>query len=174
MPEHCDKDNGIFAQLYDAHATNLRYYLQSRLASDDIEDAIQDAFLRLHDRMNDETKQPIEREKLVPYLYTIVKNSVRDQYRRNMRAIQIETGIDDAFLQNIPDTAPSPEAVYDAKELREALDTAVATLPEKMAEAVRSLLAGKTFEIAAHEFGIQIPALKYRLRKAKSLLKNIL
>jgi RNA polymerase sigma-70 factor, ECF subfamily len=174
MPEQCDKDSGIFAQLYDAYAPKLRYYLQSRLASDDIEDAVQDAFLRLHDRMNDETKQPIEREKLVPYLYTIVRNSVHDHHRRSKRATQIVTGIDDAFLQNIPDTAPSPEAIYDAKELSEELDTAIATLPEKMAEAVRSLLAGKTFEIAAHEFGIQIPALKYRLRKVKSLLKNIL
>jgi RNA polymerase sigma factor (sigma-70 family) len=173
MQKKCDKDNGIFAQLYDTHAESLHRYLSSRVIFDDIDDIVQEAFLRLYDRM-DNGAIPIEREKLVPYLYTIVKNLVYDQHRRNMRAIQIETGIDDDFLQNIPDTAPSPEAVYDAKELQEELDTAIATLPKKMAEAMRSLLAGKTFEIAAHEFGIQIPALKCRLRKAKSLLKNIL
>jgi RNA polymerase sigma factor (sigma-70 family) len=173
MPKKCNKDNGIFAQLYDTHAESLHRYLSSRVAFDDIDDIVQDAFLRLYDRMGNGAK-PIEREKLVPYLYTIVRNLVHDQHRRHGRTIQIENGIDDDFLQNIPDITPSPEEIYDNKELREELDTAIETLPEKIAEAVKSLREGKTFEMAALEFGIQMPALKYRLRKAKSLLKNIL
>jgi RNA polymerase sigma-70 factor (ECF subfamily) len=173
MQKKCSKDNGIFAQLYDTQAEKLHRYVIARGARDDIDDIVHDAFLRLYDRMGDAAK-PIEREKLVPYLYTIARNLVYDRHRHNNRTTQIEIGIDDTFLQSIPDTTPLPEEVYAEKELRAELDTAIETLPEKIAEAVKSLLEGKTFEMAAQEFGIQMPALKYRLRKAQSLLKNIM
>src|SRR5438552_14248539 len=170
MPTQYNKDE-TFEGLYNTSAEHLRRYVRSQGAIVNRDDIVQEAFARLYDRMGNDAK-PIERERLVAYLYTIARNLVLDQHRQNNRATQIQTGVDDTLLQSIPDTGLLPEEVYAEKELFEEFVDAVANLPEKEAKAVKGLLEGKTFEIVALETHIQMPALKYRLRKAKNLLKN--
>jgi len=170
MPALFDKDE-IFKQLYDTHRERLRRYLRSLGIFESIDDIVQEAFLRLYDRMGN-SDRPIEREKLVAYLNTVARNLAFDSHRHTSRANLIETGVDDTFFQDIADLAPLPEEVYEEKELLENLAKAIDALPEKIAEAVKGLLEGKTCEHIALEIGIQMPALKYRLRKAKELLKR--
>lgn len=168
MSTSYDKDEA-FERLYTTRVEHLRRYVRSLGAIINLDDIVQEAFVRLYDRMGNDAK-PIERERLVAYLYTIARNLVLDQHRRDNRANQIQSGVDDTFLQSIPDMALLPEEVYAEKELFEGFVNAVEHLPEKEAKAVKGLLEGKTFERIASEEGIQIPALKHRLRKAKGLL----
>jgi RNA polymerase sigma factor (sigma-70 family) len=171
MPADFDKDE-VFKQLYDTHRERLRRYLRSLGILDNLDDIIQEAFLRLYDRMGN-LDRPIEREKLVAYLNTVARNLAFDYHRHMNRAGRIETGVDDIFFQDIADRDPLPEEVYEEKELLEDLAKAIADLPENIAEAVKGLLDGKTCERIAFEIGIQVPALKYRLRKARNLLHNM-
>lgn len=158
----------LFVSLYDTYQEPLRRKLRFLgVPEDELDDIIQTAFLRLYNAMDG-----IKREKLGAYLNTTVKNLAIDYHRHKKRANQISMVIDDAALQDIPDTAPMPEEVYDEKERQEDFKKAIEKLPKKIGEAVKNLLEGKTFEIVAQEIGIQMPALKYRLRRAKDLFDN--
>lgn len=162
----------IFARLYDTHQERLRSYLRSLgVSSEEVDDLLQDAFLRLYHRIY-QPASPIEREKLVAYLYTIARNLAIDQYRQKKRANRIEIDFDGSILQSIPDPSPVPEDVYEEKELQEDRAKAIEKLPQKLAEAVKGLLDGKALKIIAQEIGIQVPALKYRLRRARDLLNT--
>ncbi len=171
MSEKFDKDK-LFTWLYDTERARLRHYLITMGVLDSPDDIIQEAYLRVYDHM-DSFSKPIKREKLVAYLYTTARNIVYDKHRHKRRVSNIKIETDDISLQNVPDNAPLPEEVYEEKELREELKQVVEQLPQKIAEAVKGLLDGKPFEIIAHEVGIQVPALKYRLRRAKDLLDDI-
>jgi len=163
----------LFTRLYDTHQEPLRGYLRSLgISLEKQDDLIQESFLRVYNRIYGPGR-PIEREKLVAYLYITAKNLAIDQHRREKRASRIETDVDDTFLQNIADKASVPEEVYEEKELEEDRRKAIEKLPEKIAEAVKGLLDGKSLKIIAQEIGIQMPALKYRLRKARNLLNSI-
>jgi RNA polymerase sigma factor (sigma-70 family) len=171
MMDKYDRDM-FFIWLYDTQKEGLRRYLRSFGVLENSDDIIQEAYTRLYDRMGSFNKA-IDREQLVRYLYTIARNIVYDRHRHDKRTNNIKTEADNTVLQNIPDKAPLPEEVYEEKELLEELKRVVEKLPEKIAEAVKGLLDGKTFEIVAHEVGIQVPALKYRLRKAKDLFDTM-
>ncbi len=161
----------LFVRLYDTHHERLRRRLSSLgVPEEELDDITQASFISLYIRIH-QPNEP-EREKYVAYLYKIAMNRAFDWHRRNKRAGQIEADVDDAVLQNIPDEAPEPEEVYDEKELQEERKKAIEKLPKKVAEAVRGLLEGKSLKMIAQEIGIQIPALKYRLRRARDLLNN--
>ena len=162
----------LIIRLYDIHQDRLRRRLSSLgVSAEDLDDIVQESFVRLYIRIH-EYKRPIEREKYVAYRYTIAKNLSIDRHRRDKRAGEIEAAIDDTVLQNIADEAPEPEEIYDEKELQEERMKAIEKLPQKIAEAVKGLLEGKSLKIIAQEAGIQVPALKYRLRQARALLNN--
>jgi RNA polymerase sigma-70 factor, ECF subfamily len=158
----------LFTWLYDTYQEPLRGYLRSLgVPEDKLDDIIQESFFRLYRNIN-----AIQREKLVPYLFTIAKNLAFDHLRHKKLANRISTDMEDAALQDIPDAAPTPEEIYEEKELLEELKKAVEKLPKKWAEAVKGLLDGNSFEVVAQKLDIQIPALKYRLRKARAFLMN--
>lgn len=173
MSRDLEKDE-LFKQLYTTHYEPVRRYLRScGVAEELLDDVTQDTFERLYDRIYSSSDRPIANEKLVAYLYTIARNLVIDLHRHKRIVDAIETDVDDTFLQGIADEVPLPEDVYEEAELDEERRKATEKLPKKIAEAVKGLLDGKTFEIIAHEIGIQVPALRYRLRKARELLNNM-
>jgi RNA polymerase sigma-70 factor (ECF subfamily) len=165
-----EKDK-LFIWLYDTYQERLRGYLRSMGVTHNLDDIIQETFLRLYDRMH-KPGCSIEHDNLESYLYTIARNLIYDNHRKDKRVSHITVEANDTLLQGIADKDPLPEDIYEEKELLEALKKAIEKLPEKIAEAVKGLLEGKTFEIVAREIGIQVPALKYRLRKAKELLHD--
>lgn len=170
MSGNFDKDE-LFSQLYDKYKEPLRYHLISLGVLAQLDDIIQEAFMRLYTRICG-PGEPIERDKLGAYLYVVAKNIALDKHRHDKRVSKIEISVDDAALQSIADTAPLPDEVYDEIELQERFNKAIEKLPKKMAEAVKGLLDGKKFGIIAQEIGIQIPALRHRLREAKALLQR--
>ena len=171
MSKNSEKDE-LFTRLYDTYYKPVRRYLSSLGVIEKLDDLTQETFLRLYDRMSG-PHRPIARDKLVSYLYAIARNLAFDQHRHDRRVGLIETDVDDTSLQATADMMPSPEEVYEEAELEEERRKAIEKLPEKIAEAVKGLLDGKPLEIIAHEIGIQVPALRYRLRKARELLDNM-
>lgn len=162
----------LITRLYDTHQERLRRRLSSLgVSAEDLDDLVQEVFIRLHTRIR-KSDRPIEREKYVAYLYSIARNRAIDWHRHNKRVSNIEADIGDAELQSIADEALEPEEVYEEKELREERTKAIEKLPKKVAEAVKGLLDGKSLKMIAQEAGIQIPALKYRLRQARDLLNG--
>ncbi|WP_205699345.1 sigma-70 family RNA polymerase sigma factor [Conexibacter sp. SYSU D00693] len=113
-----DGDDRAFEVLFARHQPGLlsfcRYLLGSR---DEAEDAVQQAFLRLHRALADGPPP----EELRPYLYAIARNRCR-----TLLAQRRDAGPVDAEL---PDLAGLGDVVHQREELRE-LVAAVGRLPE--------------------------------------------
>jgi RNA polymerase sigma factor (sigma-70 family) len=145
MPEKSEKDkekDKLFIWLYDTYQERLRGYLRSMGVTYNLDDIVQETFLRLYDHMT-KPNFSLESENIEAYLYTIARNLVYDNHRRNKRASRVKVEVEDTVLQGIADKDRSPEEIYEEKELLEALKKAIEKLPEKIAEAMKGLLEGR-------------------------------
>jgi RNA polymerase sigma-70 factor (ECF subfamily) len=140
--------------VYLAHRGELVNYANALVGDRSFaEDVVQEAWMRFvratEERLPDEP---------VSYLYRVVRNLAIDGRRRNIRQARlIEPGTEE-HLQQIADSAPSPEvSAVDKEELR-LLAEVWAELPERtrIAMEMRQLGGCKLKEIAAH-LGISIP-----------------
>lgn len=100
--------------------------------------------------------------KLINYLYTIAGNLCRNSYKKKQ----------DLLLDELPETG---ETSLEGVELRMDIETAVRRLPEEMKEVIilyyfQNLKVREMAEI----IGIGVPLAKYRLKKAKELLRILI
>ena len=98
--------------------------------------------------------------KAANYLYVIAGNLCRDHYRRPA----------EIPLDTLPEQPVDPIASFD---LRMDLRQALGRLPPELREVtVLYFLQGQPQKEIARILGIGLPLVKYRLRRAKELLKN--
>lgn len=121
-------------ELMERHAPKLFHYLV-RLLNDegDAADLAQETFLRVyqHRRRFD------PRHKFATWLYTIASNLVRDRFRWRSRhpQVSLEAETDshgDAILNRSSMTGTDPSEDLQARERAEAVQKAVAALPEEL------------------------------------------
>lgn len=108
--------------------------------------------------------------RLANYLYVIAGNLCRDSYK-----IKRELPLDEIMPDGIPPggVAAETEDAFAAVERRLDIEQAVKSLPDELREVVilyyfQNLKLREMAEI----IGIGLPLVKYRLKKAKELLKN--
>ncbi len=91
---------------------------------DDAMDVTQDAMLRFFSTLNsfDATRR------VQPWLFTIVRNQVRDLWRQRQRRPADAIGESDALVGQLAAPQPSPEADLHRRELRQRVWRALATL----------------------------------------------
>ena len=99
---------------------------------DDAMDVTQDAMLRFFSTLRsfDATRR------VQPWLFTIVRNQVRDLWRRRQRRPADDAGESDALVGQLAAPQPSPEADLHRRELRERVWRALAALPAAKREIV--------------------------------------
>ena len=99
---------------------------------DDAMDVTQDAMLRFFSTLNsfDATRR------VQPWLFTIVRNQVRDLWRQRQRRPADAIGESDALVGQLAAPQPSPEADLGRQELRQRVWRALATLPADKREIV--------------------------------------
>ena len=92
---------------------------------DDAMDVTQDAMLRFFSTLGsfDATRR------VQPWLFTIVRNQVRDLWRRRQRRPADAAGESEALVEQLAAPQPSPEADLHRRELRERVWRALAALP---------------------------------------------
>jgi len=99
---------------------------------DDAMDAAQDAMLRFFT-----TLDSFDRERRVqPWLFTIVRNQVRDLWRRRQRRPGDGLVDGEALVGQLVDHSANPEADLRRQQLRERVWRALATLPEAKREII--------------------------------------
>jgi RNA polymerase sigma factor (sigma-70 family) len=134
----------------------------------DAEDVIQDALLSVHvARATYDPHRPF-----LPWLLAIVRHRVTDAKRRHMRRTAREVPIDDPDVTFSQVSTKSPSEPFSD---RDALRTAVQTLPARQRDAIELLkLRELSLKEAATTSGMTVGALKVATHRAIAALRRIL
>jgi RNA polymerase sigma-70 factor (ECF subfamily) len=154
---------GDFAQLVQRHQDQLyRYGRGLGLDHDTALDLVQEAFVKAHER-RDQCRDP---ERVRSWLFRIFRNAMLD-WARNVRRTEVP-------LLDVEEPA-GDEDFAERHALREAIGTALASLPPILREAflLRHEL-GHSYEEIAELAGTSLSAAKMRVARARETLREAL
>jgi len=167
-------DHGAFRSLVERHQNTVVGTVAKMLGSpNDAEDIAQQVFLRIW--RNARRYRPDA--KFTTYLFTITRNLVFNEIRR--RARKKEVSAEEREETSHHQIAASPEHQPDSEllqaELRQAVDEAIASLPEtqRMAVVLRRY-EQLSYEEIATVLGLSVSAIKSLLFRARGTLKEAL
>lgn len=169
-PDRDDRLTGVFER----ERARLTSFVRRRVANaDDAEDVLQDVFAALVEANG--RLMPIEH--VTAWLFRAARNRIVDLFRRKAPARLADLAHDDEERGAIEDLLPSPDhgpdAVYARAVLLEALEAAIAELPEdQRAVFVAHELEGRSFRALAEESGTSINTLLSRKRYAVLRLRE--
>jgi RNA polymerase sigma-70 factor (ECF subfamily) len=134
--------------------------------SQDAQDAAQDAFLKAFKSLGDFRPEA----SLYTWLYRIAVNTCLD-YKKKKRTMPVIN----EFGEDRPSEEPSPDKVYESKEISEAIQWAIQKLPKKLRPAiVLREIDGLSYEEIAEILDISIGTVKSRTSRAREELRRIL
>jgi RNA polymerase sigma-70 factor (ECF subfamily) len=158
-------DVRAFAELVETYYPRcLRFAIHMLGNRDDAEEAVQDAFIRVHRALP--TYE--EREAFEPWLFRILANRCRTAGGRARRhADVVEYG-------DVPER-PSLDRADDAFAWREAIQGALAALPREQREAfLMRHVEDLSYEDMSVATGARLSALKMRVKRACDTLRGLL
>ena len=171
------------AQNGDAHAfealvnqyERLVYAVAYKLLGNepDAQDAAQETFIKLYRYLPSFRGE----SKLSVWLYRLTNNVCIDMLRKkSVPTVSLSVDAeDDGAELNIPDGRFSPENELEKKQLRQAVNRALGSLPEPYRQAiVLRELAGQSYEEIAQSLVIDIGTVKSRIFRARRKLCAIL
>lgn len=152
-----------------SHQDVLKYFaLKLTTDIDDAEDLLQETFLKAlkyRDKFEEHTN-------LKSWLYTIMKNTFINNYRRSVRKRNIMTSSEDKdFIKPAPSASPiSPESTYNFKEISKTVETLSddCKIPFKMHN------DGFKYKEIAKELELPIGTVKSRIFLARQKLSKAL
>lgn len=156
-------DGESFTELVKPHREQLRRYAHQALKnSADTEDVLQEALLKAFIHMTSFRGQST----FSTWLVSILKNEVRQHWRRARRYVQFPESMPDQV-----DPTPLPNWIMEQQHQAEALKVYVSKLPKELHEAVALYqLAGIPYKQAAKQLQISSAAFKSRVFRARALL----
>lgn len=108
------------------------------------------------------------------WLYRLTINASLD-FLRKQQTHQTDLSLDDPDLPPVPDRAPTPEAVFAARERRNALQQAMTQLSEPFREILLLREAeGLSYQEIAQRLHIEVGTVRSRLARARLALREIL
>ncbi len=161
-------------RLWHDFAAGVRAFVRRRVPPSEVEDVVQDVFLRIHERaslLRDETRAPA-------WVYAIARHAVADFYRRRARrpaALSAEAPLPDADA-----ASPEPLARYDGahsvhEEVLSWLRPMIGALPEKYARPLRwADVEGVPQKEIARRLGLSLSGAKSRIQRARKQLGEVL
>jgi RNA polymerase sigma factor (sigma-70 family) len=165
-----------FAELWRRHSAKIhRTLCRITRHHQDAEDALQDAFLKVHLHLNGFDG----RSKFSTWLTRIAVNSALMILRKRRRYPQLSVDGDweggDGVAWNLPDLSPSAETLVLRRELLSHLDTAVMRLGPNFREIIDLQLSDESSNLhIANRIGISLPATKSRALRARGVLRKSL
>jgi RNA polymerase sigma-70 factor (ECF subfamily) len=156
--------------LYREHRQGLFTYALSILGCPQTaEDAIQNAFTRLHRSSNAAVE--MEQQNMVPYVFRCVRNCAIDLQRKHHHQRRLSESLFESFQQT--DNTPSPPDSLLTEERAEMLRAAIDELAESEREVVvLKMFAGLTFEQAGEMAETSPKTMATRYRRALIKLEN--
>jgi RNA polymerase sigma-70 factor (ECF subfamily) len=147
---------------------HLRPYLLRRVASPaDIDDLMQDIFIRLHQGL----ASLRDEERFGPWVYRVANSVIVDKARRRTRSPVVDP------LDNVAQVSPEvPDGAGDQlqAELGECVALFVSRLPSPYREAVTlTELEGLTQKEAADMLGVSLSGLKSRVQRGRDRIRRM-
>lgn len=152
---------------YDELEQRLRPFIARRVPPADVDDVVQDVFLRVQRSLaslrNDQS--------FAPWLYQVARSAIAELYRQQLR--QPAPLADDAPDLEAPDDDAGPSPLE--TELASYLLPLVARLPSPYREALTLVdLEGMTQQAAANALGISLSGMKSRVQRGREKLRALL
>jgi RNA polymerase sigma-70 factor (ECF subfamily) len=168
-------DEGAFAKIVKKHQhAVLGTVAKMTNQSPDTEDIAQQVFIRLW--KSAERYQPTA--KFTTFLFTITRNLVFNATRKKSGKNEYSfDALEGKWRQSIEDKSPDsrPDKLIEETELRQIIDQAISSLPEKQRLAVVLRRYEKMpYEEIAETLGISVPAVKSQLFRARTALRESL
>jgi RNA polymerase sigma-70 factor (ECF subfamily) len=168
-------DDGAFRVIVETYGELLAGVVGRRVPLQEVQDVVQDAFVRAYRAL-----PGFRREcPLRVWLVRIAKLAAADHWRRQYRNREVSmSDFDEAGLVGVERAAAAGEAVRSAEAersdaARELVEAAMARIsPEDRAVLTMTELEGKSMEEAAAELGCGISAVKVRAFRARKRLKK--
>ncbi len=167
-------DAGAMREIIERHQDSV-YATARRMLSDsaDAEDIAQRTFIRVWKAAS--SYEP--KAKFTTWLYTILRNLVFNETRRMGRKPTCSSdAMEEEYGQLLhTDPSPSPSEDMEARELEEAVECAIAELPEKARLAVQlRRFQEMSYEEIAAVIGMSVSATKSLLFRARQSLRESL
>jgi RNA polymerase sigma factor (sigma-70 family) len=161
-------DQEAFSELYGRHARAIYNYLFRRLADwSEAEDLTAVVFLEAYRRRKDVV---VFEGKLLPWLYGIATNVLRNRRRALWRHRDLMTQLASAPASTAPDASARAEA---AEQMRSVLER-LGALPRRQQDVVALCLwSGLTYEEAAAALGVPVGTVRSRLARARAALTEL-
>ena len=161
-------DQQAFSELYERHARAIYNYLFRRLADwSEAEDLTAVVFLEAYRRRKDVV---VFEGKLLPWLYGIATNVLRNRRRALWRHRDLITQLANAPASTAPDASARAEA---AEQMRSVLER-VGALPRRQQDVVALCLwSGLGYDEAAAALGVPVGTIRSRLSRARAALVEL-
>lgn len=163
-----------FGLIIDAYSNKIYNFVFSALRDEErSKDLTQEVFIKVWKNLH---KFNLEKNFSV-WIYTIAKNTLIDFYRKKKDILfgSLNKDIDDDFGDNIPDTLPLPDEIFEKNEIKNTVNNALENLsPED--RMIISLHNNEelTFEDVSNVLNMPLNTVKSRYRRSLIKLRNIL
>ncbi len=156
---------GELVRKYQDKIYNLCCYMLQD--SDSARDAAQETFLKAYSKV----KEFRAESALYSWLYRIAVNTCLD-HKKKARPDQLE---DESLLTDLASSEPTPERLYQAKELGRTLQAALQKLPDEMrASIILKEMEGLSYEEIAEVLHVSLGTVKSRISRAREELRRLL
>lgn len=157
-----------FVEIYRDHEPAIRRYCRRRLSPDDVDDAVLEVFAIAWRRSSD---QPVSTDEIVPWLYGVARNVVRNQTRTSIRLRRLKARVSSI----VGDSSTSPESVI----LRRSEDQMVLDALSSLRPNDQEILRLRTWEDLgrrdiAEVLGISPEAVDMRVNRALRRMEKAL
>ena len=112
-----------------------------------------------------------------PWLFTVARNRSLDVLRRRRLLCfsEVETGNEEAFLDSIPDTSPTPEELVEQRDLQRVIWLAIQVLPRTYHSVVLLYYSEHmNFAEIGRVLNLPVSTVKARFHQAKPFLRAVL
>lgn len=167
------RDSDAFTILFETYSDKVYRLAVGLLENEaEAEGVVQDSFLRLFERLD----QFEGRSKISTWLYRVAYNISIDQLRKRRPTVALGDELDDDEAPSpviLVDWRDVPERLLTAAEIKEELDKAIATLPQKykVVFTLRDIEGLSTRETAVIT-DLSLSAVKVRLHRARLFLRE--
>ena len=150
----------------DAYTPGLRRYFAKRVPAGDIDDLVQEVFLRMQSHADGPPIDHLDR-----YLFTVAASVLTDQARR--RAVRHESAHETFDETHHPTEERSPERVLLDQEALERVVAAIAELPARTRDVfVLHRFEEMTCNAIATQLGVSVSAIEKHVMKALKFLHD--